>query len=52
MFLTFLVEWILKCLNKLFGDFFFKAGDILFDLAVSVKFVNYLFKVCDMFLLS
>ena len=50
--LIFLVEWLLKCLNRCFGDFLFRAGDIFFNLRVFVKFMMYLFKVYDVFLLS
>ena len=50
--LIFLVEWFLKCLNKCFGDFFFRAGDVFFKLRVFVRFVKHLFKVCDIFFLS
>ena len=47
-FLIFLVELFLKCLNtNCFRDFFFRARDIFFDLRVFVKFVKYLFRVCD-----
>ena len=49
--LIFLIEWFLKCLNNCFRDFFFRAGDIFFNLRVFVVFVKYLFKVCDIFLL-
>ena len=31
---------------------FSRAGDVFFNLRVSVKFVKYLFKVCDIFSLS
>ena len=50
-FLIFLLEWFLKCLNKCFRDLFFRAGDVFFNLRVFVKFVKYLFKVWDTFLL-
>ena len=51
-FAILLVERFLKCLNKCFRDFFFRAGEVIFNLRVFVKFVKYLFKVCDIFLLS
>ena len=51
-FLIFLGELFLKCLNtNCFRDFFFRARDIFFDLRVFLKFVKYLFRVCDVFLL-
>ena len=49
LLVIFLVEWFLKCLNKCFRDFFFR-GRFLFR--VFVKFVKYLFEICDIFLLS
>ena len=51
-FLIFLVEWFLKCLNKCFRFFFFQSRRCLFNLIIFVKFVKYLYKVCDIFLLS
>ena len=50
--LIFLVEWFLKCLNICFRDFFFRAGDIFFNLRVFLKFLQYLFRVYDILLLS
>ena len=50
-FLTFYVEWFLKCLNKCFRDFFFRE-DNFFNLRVFVKFVKYSFKASDIFSLS
>ena len=51
-FFNFFGRMVLKCLSKCFRDFFFRAGDVFFSLRVFVKFVTYLFKVCDIFLLS
>ena len=50
-FWIFLIDWFLKCLSRCFKGFFFRGG-CLFNFTVLVKFVKYLFKVCDIFSLS
>ena len=52
MLLNFFGRMVLKRLNKCFRDLFFGTGDAFFNLRVFVKSVKYLFKVCDIFLLS
>ena len=39
-FTILLVEWFLKCLNKCFRDFFFRAGNVFFNLRVYEVFIQ------------
>ena len=44
-------RFVFECLSRSFKGLFFGAGEFFFNFRVSVKFVKYLFKVCDIFLL-
>ena len=50
VFLIFLVEWFLKCLNKCFRDFFHSNRGLL-TLRVFVKFVRYFRIIFDYYVI-